>query len=574
MLAKCCCGGCDITSDDFTRADSSSIGAGWREVAGDWSLASNQLTVASSDAFARNLANQPDDEFRIKVCAKGQGDNDGDELRVFVAWSDTRYIFAQLTVGSGGCGELQLFANTAGSIVALGTPMPIPAGTEELHTLEVCYRVTSDPADSYAIAKVTTAGGVMRWIYYAIDITGQTPDSDGITGGVGTGDITTQATFDAYLSYETYGPEEGDSICPDCVIICRQWVDSFSRGTTTDLGCDWEEVSGAWSLTPGFLKADTAGVVKYLIPNLAPPYVRVRVSTYPVGLTRGEWEGQKFRIRVDWDTDYVMCELSYLEYIAIYARGGALLDIKHAPKDWFDPGDFQTYGRFVGPMNVCLGPEGISFSVSGGTLTYPSGIFSPVTTAGGEFVGLETDTDGAMFSDCRVDQVYTDDETTVCVECGTEECECSLCPDDNAPAFFSLDMTTISWKSFCSEYSQVVLTSDCNWEEHRSGIPNYIYTWPAAFGGAPDEYCIWWHGLVAVDVLVFITSRSGTLYLEVVIYENGGGGQRHGSVALSGDCADIDTTVSLSNSVGNGVFCIDGTYGTPSVDVAALLEPP
>src|SRR5690348_17002017 len=47
----CCgCGGttCSLFSDNFTRADSTSIGASWTEVFGNWEIISNTLRVTSA----------------------------------------------------------------------------------------------------------------------------------------------------------------------------------------------------------------------------------------------------------------------------------------------------------------------------------------------------------------------------------------------------------------------------------------------------------------------------------------------------------------------------------------------
>lgn len=53
MFGKCCCQ-CDICEDDFDRSNSSDVSTGsdcgWTEVAGDWSIASNVLSISSADA--------------------------------------------------------------------------------------------------------------------------------------------------------------------------------------------------------------------------------------------------------------------------------------------------------------------------------------------------------------------------------------------------------------------------------------------------------------------------------------------------------------------------------------------
>lgn len=43
----CCCGGCDVLTDDFNRANNDDPGANWDEVGGDWDILDNQLNGVS-----------------------------------------------------------------------------------------------------------------------------------------------------------------------------------------------------------------------------------------------------------------------------------------------------------------------------------------------------------------------------------------------------------------------------------------------------------------------------------------------------------------------------------------------
>ncbi len=48
VCSSCCApAGCDYFTDEFTRADSTDLGDDWTEDTGDWSIASNMLTVSS-----------------------------------------------------------------------------------------------------------------------------------------------------------------------------------------------------------------------------------------------------------------------------------------------------------------------------------------------------------------------------------------------------------------------------------------------------------------------------------------------------------------------------------------------
>ena len=51
-----CCEDCILFEDDFNRANSTTVGNGWTEVAGDWEIVSNELQIDEADAIASNSA--------------------------------------------------------------------------------------------------------------------------------------------------------------------------------------------------------------------------------------------------------------------------------------------------------------------------------------------------------------------------------------------------------------------------------------------------------------------------------------------------------------------------------------
>lgn len=610
-------GGCEIGSEDFARPDSSDLGGNWLQLVGTMQVDNQELLVTTAGARARYRPSQRDNEFRILGSGEIWLGDAGDQAQLHAPmWGDDASLYAEVTAAAyPDCGTLQLYDNRTGTPTAIGEPTPIEAEPGRWHNLEICYRVhDTDPSQSYLAAR--WGGQDARWRAQVIDVTGETPDARGITLGLGTGNVTSQVRFDQLVVEESKGPAAADAGCQDCVRICTFLQDRFARpgprNVAADVGCDYEVISGTWvaqqhatSIYEGTLIATVAGVIKCAVPVPLPPYVRVYVETVsPYVLALANFptiEGMKYRVRVDYDGagNYFVCELSLLEYIAIYNSAGNVLDKHEATKDVLvvDPNTFAIshYGRFAGPMRICLGPDGLHFSVSSVHVStaipssggqHPSSLFTPVATSGGSFVGLEVDRANNGFANLQLEQSY-DPASKVCEPCPLTECECNLCPDDNAPAGFSVDLTGNSWNpslSVCSNFDQVVLAYDCYYpapaSTSRDYMPAYIPQWSKFGLTAPDSYCVWGRrifipgpSLRYYDVLVMVTSRAGSLAIEcMLLADNSGLFSAYGSSALSGNCADISTTIGLSNVVpvaGFGATCIDGA-GSLSMHIDAL----
>jgi len=252
VCEDCNCESCVIATDAFDRADSTDLGANWREVAGSWEILSEELTTASADAFARHLVPHPDGEFFVKVSAFVKGADVGDQLRVMgPVWGDDDFLFVELTIGAE-CGTLQLFRSDGGVITELSEATAVyGAVPDKFHLLSICYQEQGSyySAPSLLVGKVQTAstgvGTITRWMAAFVDLTGETPDADGVTGGVGTGDLTADAYFDDFRiekAKSTLHPE-----CPDCP-LCIVQEDLFQ---TLDLSCEWDILSGTWTTGSG-----------------------------------------------------------------------------------------------------------------------------------------------------------------------------------------------------------------------------------------------------------------------------------------------------------------------------------
>lgn len=92
----CCVTGCDIASDDFNRADSTSLGADWVEISGDWAIASNKLTVPTAGVI-RNIAVNPygSNSMLIAVILEDFQDNTKYRILLQMNAAGTEYYFAE-----------------------------------------------------------------------------------------------------------------------------------------------------------------------------------------------------------------------------------------------------------------------------------------------------------------------------------------------------------------------------------------------------------------------------------------------------------------------------------------------
>jgi hypothetical protein len=103
LWGGCCCEpGCEFFSDDFTRADSDTIGNGWTEEAGDGDIVGNKLSTASSNAVFVQDAEHPDGAPNVKVSMTVNIATSGDTARIYLDRVDANnYWFAEVKAGSG-----------------------------------------------------------------------------------------------------------------------------------------------------------------------------------------------------------------------------------------------------------------------------------------------------------------------------------------------------------------------------------------------------------------------------------------------------------------------------------------
>lgn len=195
VFNPCCCG-CPFLTDDFNRADSSSMGASWTETAGVWDIASNTAVTGSASARLIGTTGTPDTTHAMRVRCDVTASNSGDQVRLILNHGNGGFHFAQVTFGTSG--ELKINSNQ--SVAVSLTP-----GT--MYTFEACIAEPLDGSSQAAMyAKINGAKvGAM--------ITPTAPFFDTANkAGVGTGPtMTGTATFDNFYAESTEQPT-----CPDC----------------------------------------------------------------------------------------------------------------------------------------------------------------------------------------------------------------------------------------------------------------------------------------------------------------------------------------------------------------------
>ena len=226
--------GCPCCEDDCRIAI-----AGWNQVAGTWTIDGDNLETASSSALAVTTNEHPDELSTHYVSVKVKGDDDGDILRVVVAYADAdNYLYAELEVGTAD-GILRLFQVTGGSAFQLGVDVTVTgAKSGELHTVRVCYD------GEYLIVNV-----VGKEVYM------QAVTATGTYVGLATGAIDTLTTFEDFEWHIHY---DAPNNCPQCLqnVPCSRceegvWparIKVVLSGIITPLGstCTCGDLDGTW----------------------------------------------------------------------------------------------------------------------------------------------------------------------------------------------------------------------------------------------------------------------------------------------------------------------------------------
>ena len=237
----CCSTGdpCALVSDDFDRANSTNLGAGWSEESGDFTISSNKLNYNSgTNAVVINTTTHTSQEVTITVDVR-QGITTGTTFRIILSYVDTdNYYYAELTIGSAQ--TLRLVERSGGTDTELDSATVTTfAGTS--YPFTACMTEFSFSA---------TANGVSVGAAHS-----------GTSGefGLGIGAATGPSTFDNFVARIV------SDTCDDCqrpvCYLCSEAgsADSYevtiSGLTNTDpvSSCaDCASFNGTWILTRAF----------------------------------------------------------------------------------------------------------------------------------------------------------------------------------------------------------------------------------------------------------------------------------------------------------------------------------
>ena len=199
--------GCPCCDDDC-RIDIT----GWNQVAGTWTITGDNLETSSSSALAVTTNEHPESKSTHYVSVKVKGDDDGDVLRVIVAFDTIQdYLYAELEVGDS-TGYVRLFQVVGGATFQLGDTVSGPnLKPGNTYTMRVCY------ANEILTLHIVNRTLVVRSV-----------SATGTHVGVATGAITSLATFSDFQWWIHYddGSEYYDepNDCPWCGLPCSACV--------------------------------------------------------------------------------------------------------------------------------------------------------------------------------------------------------------------------------------------------------------------------------------------------------------------------------------------------------------
>lgn len=263
---------CLLQEDNFNRDDNTEVGCGWEEVAGDWEIEDDELTVAAPNAIIRSRTRllNADGEFDGHVsveftmrCAAGVIPRAYFDLE-----DDANYFAVQFEPGShGDSGRITFWRNTAGTEEQIPHDSVVPGmmADESLIQVHICWRPDGvvrafvNPITGY-LGDVPTLGPGGSFTTVGI-----TPAAAEPSFALGTGDSgSAQVWFDDFVMYR-YGEDLEDydhfGDCHSCGLQeCELYVGEF-HDEDNDL---WTTIAGAWAATAdvdvvGELSANNTG---------------------------------------------------------------------------------------------------------------------------------------------------------------------------------------------------------------------------------------------------------------------------------------------------------------------------
>ncbi len=314
--------GCVLHSDAFERE---SLGCGWEEIEGDWSIDGGELTIDEEDAILRNRTQHPDNSAKVQLEFDFRTEAGVTVLAILDYTDDANFFYVKLEPGShGDCGRVSFWRRTSGTDTQLGSDavfLGMAAG--ETHSITICWKgelvkATLTPSGSSDYDDPSS---------HSVHPVEQESAEPYVGLGTGPGGGSSSAWFDNFVITRMGEFEEEE--CADCVAeSCVLYAGDPRQGTPhTSFNCLWSIAAGSWSVnTPSSANAATmlvgdeqieAGSNAMLLNESGHPgitgdgYLDLTSSARVYVVTFGFGDIVRLLIGVQDDNNYLYAEVEY-----------------------------------------------------------------------------------------------------------------------------------------------------------------------------------------------------------------------------------------------------------------------
>jgi hypothetical protein len=235
---------CSLFSDDFNRANTSSLGADYSEASGDWEITSNKLNPPA-DGVLKVTLSTPASPNGVKIKATMNSVGTG-EMSLIVDYVDaSNYHYVSVVATGATAGTMQIWKMEAGSPTALTTADAIPSFSWNTdYTLEVCWEedrigaAFTQGVNTLEQGAVTTGhGGNFTGLRTASANTSARFDDLFVTsleeGCERCGEACTECEHD---SFQVDIEDVTDALCADCANVNNSYI---VRRIPPDADCAW-----------------------------------------------------------------------------------------------------------------------------------------------------------------------------------------------------------------------------------------------------------------------------------------------------------------------------------------------
>lgn len=284
--------------------------------------------------------------------------------------------------------------------------------------------------------------------------------------------------------------------CPCCDLPCEIFDDDFTRANSTDLGSNWDEISGGWEISSNKLSCTSVGTLICTVPQTTDDvnsgqYVS---TTFNTG---GFSTGNKIRLLADATDDgssYYGVEVEVLSNKIRLFKDGSLLVERELP----------TIGTSEAiTLELCVRKDHVT-----GICSRDGSVIGSIAIAAtrmnnrytGILTAVGTATTFSVFTFKRMSRAGTLDD---CPECRSSS-DCGLCVNDVSPEYVKLVFSGIANNDCadCTIFNKTFILPirvgvPCIWEK----------TYEAA--GGEDVPC---DGTDAIYTIIMELSSSGSVH--------------------------------------------------------------